>query len=106
MEFDSFSSYGAGGGLTMLFGVTDAIFQPLAARQHLSARQWDVQTARNDAMLGTAQSYFDVEEARGRLAGVLDTAAKSEKLVKRVESLAGGLVPGVEVDRAEPCWPI
>ena len=101
IEFDSFSGYGAGGGLTMNFGVTDAIFQPLAARQQLSAREWDVQTARNDAMLGTAQSYFDVQEARGRLAGVLDTAVKSEKLVKRVESLAGGLVPGVEVDRAK-----
>ena len=84
----------------MSFGVADAIFRPLAARQELLARQWDVQTVRDDALLTVAQTYFDVQESRGRLAGTLDSAAKAEELVKRVEGLALGLVPGIETDRA------
>ena len=99
-HIDSFSEFDGGAGLTMSFGVADAIFRPLAARQELLARQWDVQTARDDALLTVAQTYFDVQESRGRLAGTLDSAAKAEELVKRVEGLALGLVPGIETDRA------
>src|SRR5208282_4107983 len=50
------------------FAMTDALFAPLAARQVLRARQIDVQTARNDALLVTAEAYFNVQQARGRLA--------------------------------------
>ena len=39
VEFASFGSFYAGGGATLDFGVTDAIFHPLAARQELFARQ-------------------------------------------------------------------
>ena len=90
----------AGGGATLDFGVTDALFRPLAARQELLARQQDVQAACNDALLTVATSYYDVQEARGRLAGHLDSAAKAEELVRRIESLAAGIVPAMEVDRA------
>ncbi len=44
-------SVGAGGGATLSFAVTDAIFRPLAASQELAARQSDLQAARNDALL-------------------------------------------------------
>ena len=44
------SAFAAGGGATLDFGVTDAIFLPLAARQALSARQFDLEAARNDAL--------------------------------------------------------
>jgi outer membrane protein TolC len=101
VEFASFGSFYTGGGATLDFGVSDAIFRPLAARQELLARQWDKQGACNDALLAVAQAYFDVQEMRGRLAGSLDSAAKAKALVKQVESLAdAGVVPAMEVDRA------
>ncbi len=100
VDFASFGSMYAGGGATLDFGVTDALFRPLAARQELLARQQDVQAACNDALLTVATSYYDVQEARGRLAGHLDSAAKAEELVRRIESLAAGIVPAMEVDRA------
>ncbi len=93
-------SVGAGGGATLSFAVTDAIFRPLAARQELAARQSDLQAARNNALLQVAAAYFDVQQARGRLAGTLDAVARAEALAKRTAGLARGLVPGIEVDRA------
>jgi outer membrane protein TolC len=100
IEFASFGSFYTGGGATLDFGVTDAIFRPLAARQELQARQCDKQAACNDALLAVTQGYFDVQEARGKLAGVLDSVARARMLVKQVEALAGaGVVPSIEVNR-------
>ena len=105
MITDSKSSFAAGTGLTLGFGISDAIFLPLAARQQLSAREFEVQAARNDALATVATAYFDVQEARGRLAGNLDAVAKTEALEKQIRGLsgaggaAGGLVPQIEVDR-------
>ena len=89
-----------GGGATLNFGVTDAIFRPLADRQELAARESDLQTARNDALLAVALAYFDVQQARGTLAGTLDAVVKAEGLVQKTTGLARGLVPEIEVDRA------
>ena len=101
VDFASFGSFYTGGGATLDFGVTDAIFQPLAARQELLARQSDKQAACNDALLMVTLGYFDVQEARGRLAGILDSVAKAKVLLKQIESLAGaGVVPQMEIDRA------
>ncbi len=101
IEFASFGSFYTGGGATLDFAVTDAIFRPLAARQQLYARQSDKQAACNDALLAVAESYFDVQEMRGKLAGVLDSLDKVKVLVKQVESLTrAGVVPAIEVDRA------
>jgi len=58
----------AGGGVTARFAMTDALFAPLAARQVLRARQIDMLTARNDALELMAEAYFNVQQARGRLA--------------------------------------
>ena len=86
------------------FAVTDAIFRPLAARQELRAREFDLQAARNDALLAVAVAYFDVQEARGKYAGTLDTVAKANELVNRITGLSKGLIPEIEVDRARaPC---
>jgi outer membrane protein TolC len=102
IEFASFGSFYSGGGATLDFGVTDAIFQPLAANQELRARQFNVQTARNDALLIVALNYFDVQEARGKLAGILDSAAKTEVLLKQIEAVsAEGLTPKIEAERAK-----
>jgi outer membrane protein TolC len=90
----------AGGGASLIVATTDAIFMPLAARQVLSARQLDIQTARNDALLETATAYFTVHEKRGTYAGTLDTVNRGRDLVSRIEKLGAGLVPEAEADRA------
>ncbi len=104
MITDSKSYFAAGGGVTLTLGITDAIFLPLAARQQLSAREFDVQAARNDALASVATAYFEVQEARGRLGGNLDAVTKGEELEKQIRGLAGGavaggLVPPIEVNR-------
>ena len=40
----------------------------------------DVQAARNDALLAVAEAYFDVQQARGRLAASRDVLEKGLKL--------------------------
>jgi outer membrane protein TolC len=90
----------AGGGLTAVVSSTDAIFAPLALRQVVRSRTFDVQTARNDALQSVAEAYFNVQQARGRLAGAEDAAAKSRELVRRVASLSKDLAPPIEVNRA------
>jgi outer membrane protein TolC len=90
----------AGAGLTIQFATTDAIFAPLAARQALRSRQADIQTAKNDALLATAEAYFTVQQARGRYAGMLDSVGKARELVRRVRALGKDLAPPVETDRA------
>jgi outer membrane protein TolC len=97
---DDKSAFAAGGGATLNFGITDAIFRPLDDGQELAARQSDLQAARNDALLQVAVAYFDVQQARGTLAGTLDAVAKAEVLVRTTTGLAKGLVPEIEVDRA------
>jgi outer membrane protein TolC len=89
-----------GGGVTAVFAVTDAIFSPLALRQVLRAREWEVQAARNDAMQAVADAYFNVQQARGRLAGMLDAQEKSRDLVQRIRRLATDLTSPAEVNRA------
>lgn len=79
----------------------DAIFSPLASRQNLNASRFDIQTAKNDALLETARAYFLVHRHRGMYAGLLDTVTRAEQLVQRVEALSKDLVPGAEVDRAK-----
>ena len=79
---------------------TDAIFQPLAARQVLNARHWDIQTAKNDALLQTADAYFQVHQYRGMYAGALYTVERGHDLVERITQLSKEFVPKVEVDRA------
>jgi outer membrane protein TolC len=90
----------AGAGPSAVFAITDALFEPLAARQVLRARQADLQTAANDSLLAVAESYFTVQQARGELAGAEDAVKQAEELVRRADKLAPGLVPPVEATRA------
>ena len=91
----------SGIGLTQNVALSDAIFQPLAARQVLNASRWDIQTAKNDALLMTANAYFQVHQYRGQYAGSVDAAERGRKLVERLNVLSQDLVPRVEVDRAK-----
>ena len=96
---DNKTAFAAGGGATLSFGITDAIFRPLADQRELAAREADLQTAQNDALFAVAVAYFDVQQARGTLAGTLDAVAKCQVLVQKTRGLARGLIPEIEVDR-------
>ena len=51
-------------------------------------------------MLNVAESYYAVQQARGRLIGYEDSVVKGRELHKTVSALAnGGLVPAIEVNR-------
>jgi outer membrane protein TolC len=94
------SSVMVGAGPGAVFALSDALYAPLAARQVLRAREAEAQAVRNDAMLAVAEAYFNVQQARGELAGAADALRRSDELLRRVEKLAEGLVPAVEVNRA------
>ena len=90
----------AGAGVTAVFAASDALYEPLAARQLLLASENSVQTARNDSLLAVAEAYFTVQQKRGVYAGTLDSVAKARDLVARVAALGQGLVPPIETARA------
>src|SRR5262249_37613953 len=86
-----------------VFAVTDALFAPLAERQVVRAREAALQTARNDSLLAVAEAYFNVQQARGELAGAIDAARRTEEVVRRTEKLAAGgegILADVDVVRA------
>ena len=60
----------------------------------------DIQTAKNDALLMTADAYFRVHQYRGMYAGALYCVERGHDLVERIAQLSRDLVPRVEVDRA------
>ena len=90
----------AGVSLYQVVGMSDIIFQPLAARQVLDAKRWDIQTAKNDVVLEVAKSYFNVHRFRGQYAGALYTVKEGRKLIAKINELSKDLIPAVEVDRA------
>jgi outer membrane protein TolC len=90
----------AGGGINAIFTPADAIFAPLAARQVMRARIAEFDTAANNNTLLVAESYFNVQQARGESVGAIVAAKHAEELVRRAEKLAQGLVPPVEAVRA------
>jgi outer membrane protein TolC len=94
------SSMMVGAGPNMFFATTDAIFAPLAARQDLNARNAALQTSRNDTLLAVAEAYFNVQQARGELAGAEVVLKHSEELVRRADLLQPTLIPPAEAFRA------
>jgi outer membrane protein TolC len=90
----------AGAGLTAKFDTADAIFGPLAARQVLRAREIDVQTARNDALLATAEAYFNVQQARGRVASASDVVVKALALRNAIDIERVGAARATDLHRA------
>ncbi len=90
-----------GAGMIMNIAMTDAIFEPLAAKQVLDSRKADVQTGKNDALLDTARAYFTVHEYRGRYAGALDCLERAGQLIERLTEMSKDLIPRIEIDRAK-----
>ena len=100
MTAPSVNFFYGGGGLTGAISTTDAYFQPLVQRQVLNAAHWDIQSAKNDALMQTADAYFRVHQYRGTYAGALYAVERGRDLVGRVDQLSKEFVPKVEVDRA------
>jgi outer membrane protein TolC len=92
---------GTGIGPAAVLNVGEAIFAPLVARQRLQAREADAQTASNDTLVAVSDAYFNVQQARGELAGAAEATRRTEDLVRRTRELAPALVPELETDRAE-----
>ncbi len=96
----NFNWFYAGAALYQVIAVTDAIFQPLAARQDLNAKRWGIQTAKNDALLETARAYFNVHRYRGQYAGAVYCVEQGHILSEKINAQSRDLVPKVEVDRS------
>src|SRR5262249_41497693 len=95
------STFMLGAAPSAVFALSDAIFAPLGARQVVQARQAGLQTASNDTALSVAEAYFNVQQARGELAGAIDAARRAEELVERTTKLRdGGLAAPLEITRA------
>ena len=75
-------------GLTSILRISDAIFEPLAAKQVVSARQAGIQAVTNDALLGVAEAYMDLQQAAGRLAIAREATANAETLASLTASYA------------------
>jgi hypothetical protein len=90
----------AGAGPVVVFAATDALFAPLAARQVLRSRVSDVEAARNDALLTVAEAYFNVQQARGHLAGTQDVVDKGRELGARLRAQGQGSFSPTDVHRA------
>jgi outer membrane protein TolC len=94
------SSFMAGLGVNAIFTPADAIFAPLAARQVARARVADVEAATNNSLLTVAEAYFNVQQARGELAGADVVARHAGELANRTEKLTQGISAPVEAVRA------
>src|SRR5436305_1208420 len=79
---------------------SEAILAPLAARQVVAAREADRRAAENDTPLAVAEAYFNVQRARGELAGAVQAERLGADLADRAEKLALGLAQPVEANRA------
>ena len=100
MTAPSVNYFYGGAGLWQIQALTDVVFEPLAARQVLNSRQADIQSAKNDSLLMTADAYFRVHQYRGMYAGALYAVELGHDLVDRITRLSKDLVPRVEIDRA------
>ena len=101
LYINSKDDFFAGAGLTARVSAADALFEPLSARQVLRSREIDVQTARNDALLATAEAYFNVQQARGRLAATRDVVEKGLALSKAIDVMIAGLARQTDLHRAK-----
>ena len=101
MTAPSVNFFYGGVGAVGTISTTDAIFQPLSARQVLNSRHLEIQTAKNDALLMTSDAYFRVHQYRGMYAGALYAVERGHELVERVTQLSKEFVPIVEIDRAK-----
>lgn len=95
------SSLLLGAGPQAVVSLSEAIYAPLAARQLVNNADASAQTVRNDTTLAVAIAYFNVQQARGEVAGTVESLRRAEDLVARTTKLAPDLTPDVEIHRAK-----
>ncbi len=95
--------FGLGSGLlaSSIFNVGDILFAQRFAQLQMRARRADFQAASNDTMVAVTDAYYNVEQARGQLAGAIDAIRLNEALIARTRKLGPNIVPELELYRAE-----
>jgi len=84
-------------GMTSVLRISDAIFEPMAARRDLTANQAGLRTATNDSLLEVAEAYFNLQGATGRLAIAREATANAEAL-SAITAAYARLGQGLEAD--------
>ena len=105
MTAPSVNFFYGGAGVGGFLALADAIYEPLAARQVLNARQWDIQTAKNDALMQTAETYFLVHQYRGLYAGALYAVSRARDVLGRIAGMSRDLVPPSRSTGRATCLP-
>ena len=77
--------------------LSDAIFEPMAARRVINANRAGLRTATNNVLLQVSDAYFDLQAATGQLAIAREATANAEELAKITGSFAQ-LGQGLEAD--------
>ncbi|MGO9600651.1 MAG: TolC family protein [Isosphaeraceae bacterium] len=75
-------------GLSATLRISDAIYEPLAARRLVAANRAGVRATTNDALLTVALNYFDLLQASGNLAIVREAAGNAQALTDLTGALA------------------
>ncbi len=83
--------------MTSVLRISDAIFEPMAARRLLDANRAGLRTATNDAMLQVSEYYFTLQAGIGRLAIAREAAANAGAL-SAITAAYARLGQGLEAD--------
>jgi len=75
-------------GLSTVLRISDAIYEPMAARRVATAKEAGVRTATNNALLAISEAYFDLQQAAGTLAIAREATAHAEVLAKLTGTFA------------------
>jgi outer membrane protein TolC len=75
-------------GLSSVLRISDAIYEPIVARRILAANRAGFRAITNDAILATAEAYFDLQQSSGELAIAREAAANAASLVDVTSSFA------------------
>ena len=67
-------------GLSSVLRISDAIFEPMAARRVANAQQAGLQATANDTLLSVTEAYFNLQLAAGTLAIAREAAGNAEAL--------------------------
>jgi outer membrane protein TolC len=84
-------------GMTSVLRLSDAVFEPMAARRQYEANRAGLVTATNNSMLQVAEAYFNLQGATGRLAIAREAAANAEAL-SAITAAYARLGQGLEAD--------
>jgi outer membrane protein TolC len=73
-------------GLTSVLRISDAIFEPMAAKRVAAANQAAVQATANNALLAASEAYFNLQLAAGGLAIAREATGNADALSRITEA--------------------